>query len=116
MDLIHSSYVWNRILNCLRNEYQVLAMRIKHLLRPMAFNTLLEEANREGWIIPFASDLRGLDLDYEQVWVLDTLPSEHYTEEDRKYNVKLGYLFDVKSQKKIIVNQNFIEKCIVLKE
>lgn len=82
----------------------------------MGFDTLLKESNREGWLIPLASDLMGLDLDYDEVWVLDEVPSENYTEEDIKHNVKRGYLFDTKSQKKIIANQKFIEKCIVLKE
>lgn len=91
-------------------------MRLKHLFRPMGFQTLINEANREGWIIPLASDLRGLELDYDTVWVLNPVPEEIYTEEDKKYNVKLAYLFDVKNQKMIIVNQNFIERCIILKE
>lgn len=91
-------------------------MRIKHLLRKMGFNTLCEEANREGWIIPLESDLKSLDLDYGQVWIVNPVPDSEYTKEDKKYGVELGYVFDVKSQKKIIVNQKFMEQCIVLKE
>lgn len=91
-------------------------MKLKTLLRPMSFNTLLGEANREGWIIPFAHQLMSLELDYEQVWVLDSVPDSKYTDEDRKYGVQLGYVFDVKSQDVVIVNRNFIEKCIVWKE
>lgn len=91
-------------------------MKLKHLLRPMGFKTLLEEANREGWIIPFAWQLKGLELDYDAVWVLDSVHESLYTEEDKKYGVQLGYLFDVKSQKRILVNHKFIEKCIVWKK
>lgn len=82
----------------------------------MSFGTFMSEAAREKWIVPFEHDLIGKEFDYDLVWVYDLVPDEFYTDEDRKYDVKLAYAFDKKLQKKIILNANFIEKCVILKK
>lgn len=91
-------------------------MKIKHLLRKMGLETLIEEANRENWLIPTEDQLKGLKLDYDYVWIIDGVDLDAYTPEDIKYGVSLGYAFNTKTQKKEIVNQKFMLQCIVIKD
>lgn len=91
-------------------------MKLKHLVKKMSFKELLTTVREKGWFLPEYVDLIGVKLDYDYVWVVDLVSDSEYTEEDKKYGVKLAYVFDVENQKKVIVNQKFIENCVVFKE
>lgn len=90
--------------------------KVKDLVRPMGFDTFISEGKRKNWILPFAEDLKGKTFEHDFVWVIDEVPDEFYTEEDRRYNVRLGYCFDKKKQTKVLVNKLFIEQCVILKD
>ena len=90
--------------------------RIKPLLRKMSYSVFIKEAIREEWIIPFEEELLGKDFEYKFVWVQNVVPEQYYTFEDKKYNVKLNYAFNIETQKLQIVNGNFILDCVILKK
>lgn len=89
---------------------------MKPLLKKMAYQRLVSEAKRKSWTIPKESDFIGKELDYSIVWISDEVPDSEYCAEDKVYGVKLGYVFDVELQRKIIANQNFIMNCIIIKD
>ena len=89
--------------------------RLKHLFLKMSYDELMETCNREGWDVPYFTELKGMELKHDCVWTASYLTQieldKRITEEDRKFGVKLGLCYE--DGKEVVVNKNFKMNCVV---
>jgi len=86
-------------------------MRFKGLILKFGFRALEGVCREKGWRIPFLSEIGNVPSSWEhsQFWVAD-LPEKKEDSESH------ALLFDVKSQKLLLVNKNFMENVVVIVE
>ena len=81
---------------------------MKHLIRKFGFNGIQKELLKHNWTLPSARQIRGMDIDYDVVWVSDVA----LLKEDRETH---GYLYNIIDDKLELCNKSHMHNIVVIK-
>jgi len=83
-------------------------IKLKPLIRKFGFRSILIECKKQNWKLPYAKDLIGKDLEYDQVWVRDR--PEKLEDLDTH-----AMVYQHSTGKTFLCNKSFMQNIIVIK-